>query len=651
MGPRKSYADASERRAPGRSAVFLVAAAWGAVLGAADALAALLQYHDGPTAVAGPVLLVGTAVVAALSTLVGGALGLLGRALDLHWAAGGVYRQGVLWVPRRTLLSLWIGFMAVVVSLCFIAFPVRPPWGMGRVAAGLGAGAAGLCTLVVVHRASHHKWVEMSAWALVVVTALHLQVRTLYQFSRLWPTWSIELTSNAFMSLAHSLGLLVLLTLLITLTCMLMPARWLKACGPRPRVAWALVGAAAVVFVAARPVVSLASEQAGVLLHERSVLAFRTLELAPRFRSSTLPDLQEPTRGAAARVGEERRVQGVLLVLVDALRADVLGAEVAGQPVAPSLQAFGQSAVQFARAYCTVPATKESVGAMLTGSRTAHLEPAALRQRSLGPLLRAAGVTTIGIYGHDALLDTFAPMDRPVAFGSGPSNKHRLTSDITLAAVARQLEEVENEPFFMVAHFYDPHSHYLPNDEFDFGTSDKQAYLAEVAYTDRRLGRLFDLLHSSGLDESVAVIVVSDHGEEFWDHGYRWHRKRVYEESARVVLQVRVPGTAPAVVTTPVTLVDVAPTVLHLLGAPIPDGLDGISLVPILEGHTPPSRRIVVTAGDASAVALIEGDQKLIVHATNHVIELFDLGEDPREHRNLADARPAEVARMLRARE
>jgi hypothetical protein len=634
---------------PSPVTTIFVAGCWGCLLGMADAIATLARHGEPDTESIVTVLLAGPAVVGALSVLVGAILDLAGRILRLRWAQGGLYRRGQLWVPRRNILTLWMGVMALMGSLSFIAFPVRPPLGLHRVVAGVVCGALLLAVVVVVHRASERRWVERSAWVGVVLAALYLEVHTLYQFSRLWPTWSIAINSNSVMSFSHTAGLVLVIVLLTSLTCMFLPPRH-RVFGVGSRVVrWAVLGLAATIFLASRPSVSFADPQAAVLLYQRSVLAFRALEVAPRFQSAPKPDVDdEPAPAPWAQGATQRKVRGVLIVLVDALRADMLDAEVDGRPVAPSLRKFGASAVQFDRAYCTVPATTESVAAMLTGRRDAHLEPRTLQERSVAPLLRAAGVTTVGIYGHDALLDTFAWMDRPIPFGNGATNKNRLTSDITLAEVQRQLDALQGEPFLLVAHFYDPHSHYLPNPEFDFGTSAMDAYMGEVAYTDRRLGRLFDMLRDSGLDREVAVMVVSDHGEEIWDHGYRWHRKAVYEESARVVLQIRTPSSTPAVVDRPVSLLDVAPTVLDLLGAPIPDDVDGISLVPVLEGQSAPERPIVVTAGDDSALAVVDGHRKLIVHTQSHAMEYFDLRRDPGEERNLVDDHPEEVDRLLR---
>jgi arylsulfatase A-like enzyme len=400
-------------------------------------------------------------------------------------------------------------------------------------------------------------------------------------------------------------------------------------------------------MVFARPVLAHVANRDRVVLFERTKLVYRALELTPRYGVELPPAPRRAPIGPPWRGGEPRsRVRSVLVLLVDALRADVIGASVGGRPVAPNLVRFGRASARFDRAYCTTPATLESFGAMMTGRRDAHEHDEVIDRASIGPLLRGTGVDTTGVYAHAALGRPVERLSHPVLFGDGQTNKHRQTAEITVEHLLAELDRIADARFFLLAHLYDPHAHYLENPEFDFGASPRQRYLGEVAYTDHHIGRVLDALEARHLDDEVAVIVVSDHGEEIWDHGYRWHRKRVYEESARVVLRARVPGASPRAIATPVSLVDLAPTVLDLLGVRAPERLDGISLVPAIFGEPLPRRPIFVTAGDRSAFAIIDETTKLIWSPLTRTSELFDLDRDPHERNNLADARPDDAARL-----
>ena len=131
-----------------------------------------------------------------------------------------------------------------------------------------------------------------------------------------------------------------------------------------------------------------------------------------------------------------------------------------------------------------------------------------------------------------------------------------------------------------------------------FGASYADRYDEEIAFTDRHVGRLLAGLTARGLTDNLVVIVTSDHGEALdtkQDHGALNHSKHLYDELIHVPLMVKVPGAAPRQVTTPVSLVDVGPTVLDLYGLPTPASFLGQSLVPMLEGDDAPLTRPIAT--------------------------------------------------------
>jgi hypothetical protein len=622
-----------------------IAFLWGAALGVTDVLVAARDGVWSAANVARAALVGALALGAMLAVIV-----LLGRSLlfllRLTPTSAGLLTRGGRLVSRAHLLVVMTVLLTVAFSFCFIGLPVQPPLGLHRLAAGGLVLAAGAVVLVLLRVMTKRPWFERAAWLVLVAVALFIAASPFYEFSRLWPTFTPSLGPKAMMSAMHSGGLVMLGVVSIVSFRFALPRVAVTLGAPSSRAALAFVALAVLCVLGLRPLLAFATYNDRILLHERTRLVYRALELSAR-PSARIPVIR-------ARAGAEReaqssapRVRGVVMLMVDALRADMLDRSMGGTRLTPELAALEARGTHFDRAYATVPATHESVFAMLTGRRDGFEDPERAMRDSVGAILRARGVLTVGIYGHEALEDALAPMNRHVFFGSGPTNKQRLTADLSLQAVEQELDGVGDSPFFVFAHFYDVHAHYLDNPDFDFGDEVIERYAAEVAYVDARLGRVFDAIERRGLSDETAIIVVSDHGEELWDHGYRWHRKRVYEESAHVVFDVSVPFGPPQIVAEPVSLLDLAPTVLELLGAELPAGLDGRSLVPVLAGAPMDAQPVVAVAGDLSAFAVVSGSMKAVLHPYTGAIELFDLARDPQELENLADAREADAVRIL----
>ena len=203
------------------------------------------------------------------------------------------------------------------------------------------------------------------------------------------------------------------------------------------------------------------------------------------------------------------------------------------------------------------------------------------------------------------------------------------SSKFVADAVLAELEQAAatREPFFLFAHFFDPHYDFSPpepfNTRFDptyqgeidgIGFIDDERiaitderrpggriqtcgerdlahlralYAGELAWTDSQVGRILDYLAAHGLDQNTLVIVTSDHGDEFFEHGSLGHFLTLYEESVAIPLLLRLPGSLPAGqrVDTVVSTIDILPTVLELTGLPRPPQLVSRGLVPLLEGQ------------------------------------------------------------------
>jgi arylsulfatase A-like enzyme len=183
-----------------------------------------------------------------------------------------------------------------------------------------------------------------------------------------------------------------------------------------------------------------------------------------------------------------------------------------------------------------------------------------------------------------------------------------------------------------------------------------EKYDYEIAFADMWLGKLLDAVKRLGLADDTAVVVMADHGEAWGEHKAFFHGTDLFDEQMRVPLVIAVPGQKPHVFEDQVALVDVGPTLLDMVGAaPLPT-MRGHSLLPLLEGkpraaHPIFSELLPATAWPHHAVMMVDGKYKLIHRVSDRRWELYDLGADPTEQHNLADA-PASraVFEALRAK-
>ncbi|AJY45231.1 choline-sulfatase [Martelella endophytica] len=195
----------------------------------------------------------------------------------------------------------------------------------------------------------------------------------------------------------------------------------------------------------------------------------------------------------------------------------------------------------------------------------------------------------------------------------------------------------------------DPHSKRLmdANDwrKFDIDPEQirrsRRAYFANISYLDDKIGQIFEALEGTGFAENTAILLVSDHGDMLGERGM-WFKMSFLEGSSRVPLMVAAPGMAPGLVETPVSTIDVAPTLADIAGiglGEIEPWVDGESLLPIAAGaerKIPVRMEYAAEGSEAPLVALREGRFKYI-HCELDPPLLFDLEADPHELKNLAD--------------
>ncbi len=380
--------------------------------------------------------------------------------------------------------------------------------------------------------------------------------------------------------------------------------------------------------------------------------------------------------GAATGCGREvPRAERILLVTLDTTRADRLGCYGYQGGTSPVLDRLArEEGVLFEQAVAPTPTTLPSHSTIFTGLypqdhgvRYNTYYQLAASVETLAERLKEGGYATAAFpashvvgkrSGLDQGFDTWEEPPSPSAGGEGRNaashplgSMRRAGENVDL--VLRWLDSAPRGPWFVWLHLYDPHWPYVPPFPFSSSFRDRP-YEGEIAYADAQLGRLLDRLRAESRWDRTLVVVAGDHGEGLFEHGERYHAMLVYEATQRVPLIVRAPGTGPSRVKEPVSLADIAPTILDLAGLPPLGGpIRGISLTPALRGASLPRRDLyfeslvgAIVFGWAELKGVRVGDLKLIDSASP---ELFDLAEDPAEVSNTAAVEPARVEDLRRA--
>jgi len=352
----------------------------------------------------------------------------------------------------------------------------------------------------------------------------------------------------------------------------------------------------------------------------------------------------------------------LLLITLDTVRADHIGAYGYAKVETPNLDRLASEGVRFAEAGSPVPLTLPAHATILSGLlpprhgvRNNGAERFPEGPATLATHLGAAGYRTgafIGAFVLDRRFGLARGFDRydddiPQETNAGLDAERpgRVVTDRALA----WLSEKREKPFFAWVHLYDAHAPYAPPEPFRAVYPDR-LYDGEIAEVDAQVGRLLGELAKQGLAERTVVVVVGDHGEELGEHGELTHGLLVYEPSLHVPLILRAPGVLPAgwVVETPVSLVDLAPTLVGLLDCPLSATtdrpLDGRDLSNQLRERREPAAEELyaeslygTTFGWSPVFALRKGKMKYIQAPRP---ELYDLRRDPGESLNLEESQP-----------
>jgi len=388
--------------------------------------------------------------------------------------------------------------------------------------------------------------------------------------------------------------------------------------------------------------------------HSRALLS-AAAPLLPRVDAASAALAKQ--RAAAARVRRAEATEDgrllqlpdahVLLITVDALRADHLGSYGYARSITPALDALAAQGALFEHAYAQAPHSSYSLCSLLTSEylhETTELG-AAPPERSLPGLLADSGYHTAAFYTQ-GIFHTAAErlgVYERTAFGFALHDHQdrpaEQMTDRVLSEIDRTLTRGEPSSLFWV-HYFDVHE---PYEATTLGTSDLDRYDSELMATDAAIGRLVREARAR-LKKPVVVVVTADHGEEFHEHGGVYHGSSLYEEQVHVPLLLAAPGIQPHRYVQPVESVDIVPTLLGLLGIDAPPTLRGSDLRQLLADPT--RERGPVFSAVIHKKMVVSWPYKLIADLRFGSFELYQLDKDPLERDNRADHEPARVAEL-----
>lgn len=446
--------------------------------------------------------------------------------------------------------------------------------------------------------------------------------------------------------------------------------------------AWLGIGVFAALVTAWRGSRLGVGQVAALLLAIAGPLAYARVELG-----RTMPSSADTVRRP-----------NVIFVVLDALRADHVGAYGYRRDTTPFIDRLARDGVRFERAFAPASMTRMSVPSYLASVYPAahgiikRSQPAHERLLMLAEVLRNAGYATAAwmpnpsleqvyrfYYGFDAYYDG----DRLLPFVEDDDipehQRWETASTIQHSALGWLGAQAADTPVFMYLHYRDIHAPYVPPPPYDTmyrpegpprpfpknifqwhnysylrhpaHQDDVNFYLAQydgdIRYTNDQVERFFGELRRRGVLDDALVIVTADHGEAFMEHWALDHGRTLFDEVVHVPLILQVPGGGGAgrVVPALVELVDVAPTVLDYVGLPAPAVFAGRSLRPLIDGTGEAKDAVYLEGPDAMAVRTERW--KLIVDRETRAETLYDLAADPGEQQPLKPAeRPGEAAAL-----
>jgi arylsulfatase A-like enzyme len=384
---------------------------------------------------------------------------------------------------------------------------------------------------------------------------------------------------------------------------------------------------------------------------------------------------------------EEREHLNVVFIVIDMLRADRLSMYGNPRQTSPVMDALASKGIRFANVEAQSSWTKASMASIWTGmypertgiQRFFHAMP----QEALLPaeIFKQAGYRTAGIWRNGWVANNFGfgqgfdlyvrprqvrPEHRVSRPPPGAASLPGTDMDATLSATEFMTGSV-NEPFFLYIHYMDIHQYLYTDLSPDFGTSFSDFYDSSIFWTDYNVGRIMQALRELKISDKTMVVIVSDHGEAFFEHRIEGHARNLYREVLDTPWLILLPWQLEqgVVVEQRVANIDVWPTLLDLLGLPPLPGAEGKSMVSLIldaaagrEAGGEETERALYSQLDRSwgkvgadprpTLSMVKGPYRLNYSSERpERVELYDRSVDPKEQRNISATQP-EIAAALR---
>jgi len=371
----------------------------------------------------------------------------------------------------------------------------------------------------------------------------------------------------------------------------------------------------------------------------------------------------------------------LLVVTIDTMRADRLGAYGHAEARTPNIDQVARGGVLFRHAQSQIPITLPSHSSIFTGlyptrhnvreNGTYELDTS---ETTLSEILLAEGYATgafvssftldsrfgldqgFDVYRDDLSMERSAPEQVPSWQGHERAFVERPAEPV-ISEVLEWLKEQREHSFFAWVHLNDPHAPYEAPEPFASSFGDP--YDAEVAYVDHALGSLFGALREWGLWKDTIVVIGSDHGESLGEHSIQGHGRWLFQPSLHVPLIISYPRALPegAAVDELVRNIDIMPTLLEMMGLPTPKEVQGVSALPMVDGNAATTRTVSYSEtmlprlrfGSWDVFAYQDERWKYIRRAKSGQIlaeVLYDLEQDPGELQDLARRKHAKLREL-----
>lgn len=369
----------------------------------------------------------------------------------------------------------------------------------------------------------------------------------------------------------------------------------------------------------------------------------------------------------------------IIILSVESLRWDHLGCYGYSRPISPNIDKLAASGTLFHRAYAQSSWTKPSIASTFTSTFFSTHEVHNIQGQEgtdnlekLFPVLREKFSTLPSFFALQSYRNFGMTYNRHLwdkfGFGRGFAEYSSQISDETALERIMSLIKNENEPWLIFWHIMAPHWEYNPPPEYRMYDQNPEAitisgqnwreicdgkiklssedlahnialYDGAIAYADNMIGKIVDAIDAKGIRDRAWIVVTSDHGEEFLEHGGVGHGRSLYEEVIRAPMIISGPNVPAARrIETPAQNIDLFPTLADLGDFEVPKGLQGLSLTPLFEekGVNSWPRKFVFSEVEVDLHTVIGAKFKYIVNHQNGHEELYDLIEDPLEKNNLA---------------